>query len=516
MPAEAVELLSKTQPFSLLPLTVLEETASKLSLMRFPRGTVLACRAGPRSITCTSSAPAAWNFSSRVTAARRCKAALGPGDIFGAISILMNAGLSIRSLAVMEDAALYLMPKKAFLDLCDRYPSILDHFNRAFSQRMQNETYAATIAGSQVAHFLARIPPFSFLPEEDLRALAPHTSSVFFPKGAVVFVQGESRVDGLYIVQRGAAERYFEENRTKTLANVIGEGEMFGGISMLVNDMLAVRTLRTIEDTTFCKLAHEAFFDLCRRHEVFSEFFTDAFGKRMMDRTYSAIIAKSATPRSEPLALFSQPVSEVCTRVADDLQRRPADPAGRGNDEPPPLQQHFRPWGRRGHRRHRHRQRFAHESDRGGPQHRAAGGRDHVRAAENHSFGCPGVRGAHGHDAAGGQAPGRHGRPAAGRRGFDQPGRAGESEPVAAVSHPRYRRGAGRGGDRAGSSAAAAHRPDPDPGGNAGPAPESLHHRHFRCRSETAGRAGTEGHGAAAAKIRLHDSRQRRPQRSRR
>jgi len=314
MPAEAAELLSKTQPFSLLPLTVLEETASKLSLMRFPRGTVLALqgRTTLDYVYLIRSGSLELFFES--DGRKTLQGTLGPGDVFGAISILMNAGLSIRSLAVMEDAALYLMPKKAFLDLCDRYPSILDHFNRAFSQRMQNETYAATIAGSQVAHFLARIPPFSFLPEEDLRALAPHTSSVFFPRGAVVFVQGESRVDGLYIVQRGAAERYFEENRTKTLANVIGEGEMFGGISMLVNDMLAVRTLRTIEDTTFCKLAHEAFFDLCRRHDVFSEFFTDAFGKRMMDRTYSAIIAKSATPRSEPLALFSQPVSEVCTR----------------------------------------------------------------------------------------------------------------------------------------------------------------------------------------------------------
>jgi CBS domain-containing protein len=314
MPAEAVELLSKTPPFSLLPFPVLEETASKLSLMRFSRGTVLALQGRTTLdyvyIVRSGSLELFFESDGRKT----LQGTLGPGDIFGAISLLLNAGLAIRSLEVTEDAALYLMPKKAFLDLCGRHPAVLDHFNRAFSRRMQNESYAAAIAGSQVTHFLARMPPFSFLPEEDLRALAPHISSVFFPKDAVVFVQGESRVDGLYIVQRGAAERYFEENRTKTLASVIGEGEMFGGISMLVNDMLAVRTLRTLEDTTFCKLAHAAFFDLCRRHEVFSEFFTDAFGKRMMDRTYSAIIAKSAAPRSETLALFSQPVSEVCTR----------------------------------------------------------------------------------------------------------------------------------------------------------------------------------------------------------
>lgn len=314
MPAEPVELLSRNPPFSGLPLPVLEEAASKMSLMTFSRGTVLALQGRTTLDYVYFIRSGSLELFFEGDGRKTLQGALGPGEIFGAISILMNAGLSIRSLAVTEEAALYLMPKKVFLDLCDRHAFILDHFNRAFAQRMQNESYAAAIAGSQTALFLARIPPFSFLPEEELHALAPHTSSVFFPKGVVVFVQGESRVDGLYIVQRGAAERYFEENRTKTLASVIGEGEMFGGISMLVNDMLAVRTLRTLEDTTFFKLAQGAFFDLCRRYEVFSEFFTDAFGKRMMDRTYSAMIAKSATPRTEPLGLFNQPVSEVCTR----------------------------------------------------------------------------------------------------------------------------------------------------------------------------------------------------------
>ena len=181
MPAEPVELLSQTRPFSLLPLPVLEETASKLSLMTFSRGTVLALqgRTTLDYVYLIRSGSLELFFESN--GRKTLQGTLDPGDIFGAISILMNAGLSIRSLAVTEDAALYLMPKKAFLDLCDRHAFILDHFNRAFSQRMQNESYAAAIAGAQTAHFLARIPPFSFLPEEDLRSLAPHTSSVFFP-----------------------------------------------------------------------------------------------------------------------------------------------------------------------------------------------------------------------------------------------------------------------------------------------------------------------------------------------
>ncbi|MCU0540066.1 MAG: DUF294 nucleotidyltransferase-like domain-containing protein, partial [Desulfobacterales bacterium] len=211
-----------------------------------------------------------------------------------------------------------------------------DHFSAQFDERMQDESYATAIAASQVVHFLARIPPFSFLPEEELQSLAPEIRRVFFPRDARVFIQGETRVDGLYIIQQGAAERFSVDDQQKKLAGVLGEGEMFGGISLLVNDMLAVRSLRTIEDTTFLKLPQQLFFDLCRRHEAFSEFFTDAFGKRMLDHSYAALIAKSraaliAKSRAgpaEPLALLNQPVAGICSRrlvaCAPDLPIRAA------------------------------------------------------------------------------------------------------------------------------------------------------------------------------------------------
>ena len=117
MPTEAVELLSKAPPFSLLPFPVLEETASKLSLMTFSRGTVLALqgRTTLDYVYLIRSGSLELFFES--DGRKTLQGALGPGDIFGAISILLNAGLSIRSLEVTEDAALYLMPKKVFLDL---------------------------------------------------------------------------------------------------------------------------------------------------------------------------------------------------------------------------------------------------------------------------------------------------------------------------------------------------------------------------------------------------------------
>jgi CBS domain-containing protein len=314
MSSDAIDLLSKVEPFAHLSRDVLEAVAAQAALMTFPGGTVLAeqGRTTLNQVYIVSSGRLELFFESQ--GEKSLRGALEPGDIFGGITILMNAGLAIRSLVVISDASLYVLPKHVFLDLCRRYGPFQGFFVAAFNRRMQDESYGAAIAASQIVYFLSRIIPFSFLDEDEIRAVAPAVTAVHHPKDRVVFVQGETRIDGLYIVQKGAAERYFDDGRRKTLHSILGEGEMFGGISMLVNDMLAVRTLRTIEDTTFYRLPHQQFFDLCRRHEGFMEYFTDTFGKRMLDRTYAAFIAKSAPVRPDSLSLFSHPVKEVCSR----------------------------------------------------------------------------------------------------------------------------------------------------------------------------------------------------------
>ncbi len=44
---------------------------------------------------------------------------------------------------------------------------------------------------------------------------------------------------------------------------MLGEGDMYGGISMLVNDGIAIRTLRVSEDSYFYILPKEMFLEAC-------------------------------------------------------------------------------------------------------------------------------------------------------------------------------------------------------------------------------------------------------------
>ncbi len=159
MTRDAVELLSQTRPFGRLPARLLEETASKMSLMTFAGGTVLAVQGATTldHVYFIRSGSLELFFESE--GEKTLRGVLGPGNLFGAMSILMNAGLAIRSLTVVHAASAYLLPKKAFVDLCGSHRFVRDHFQALFDQRMRDESYAAAIAASQVIYVLSQIPP---------------------------------------------------------------------------------------------------------------------------------------------------------------------------------------------------------------------------------------------------------------------------------------------------------------------------------------------------------------------
>jgi CBS domain-containing protein len=130
----------------------------------------------------------------------------------------------------------------------------------------------------------------------------------------VLFHQGRGKVEHLYIVSKGAAERYFEENDEKRLRGLLGEGDMYGGISLLLNKGLPIRTLKTTEDSQFYQLPEEIFFDICKQHESFSDYFTDTFGKRMLDRSYAEIMSSNFRSQEDATQFFNLPVENIYNR----------------------------------------------------------------------------------------------------------------------------------------------------------------------------------------------------------
>jgi CBS domain-containing protein len=54
--------------------------------------------------------------------------------------------------------------------------------------------------------------------------------------------------------------------------------------------------------------------DICKKYEAFSDFFTDTFGKRMLDRSYAEIIAGNFKPAELAPEFFNQPIENIINR----------------------------------------------------------------------------------------------------------------------------------------------------------------------------------------------------------
>ncbi|MCP4578364.1 MAG: cyclic nucleotide-binding domain-containing protein [Deltaproteobacteria bacterium] len=236
---------------------------------------------------------------------------LSKKDVFGGIAILMNGGKSARTVMVQEDVTLLVIPKNIFIDICTRYQSFYTFFVETFHDRMLDKSYASIFQSSQISHFLSGIVPFSLLPEDVLKTISREFSIVHYSSGTRLFYQGKSRVEYLYIVQEGAVERYFEEGEEKTLRGVLGEGDIYGGISMLVNNGMAVRSIRILENTYFYILPKTVFLKLCGEQKVFAEYFTGAFGKNMMDKSYASIIKNETGGVDSSTQFFNLQVENI-------------------------------------------------------------------------------------------------------------------------------------------------------------------------------------------------------------
>ncbi|MBW2439883.1 MAG: cyclic nucleotide-binding domain-containing protein [Deltaproteobacteria bacterium] len=314
MKDEIFKYLANLPPFAKLPEEDLAMAAEQASVKTFPKKTILSVQGRTTLKHVYILKEGSLELFYETENEKTLSGFLKPGEIFGGIYILMNAGLSVRTVQTVNDATLYTLPQDVFLDLCKRYDFFYDFFAEKFRDRMSNEAYASVATSGQIQHFLSRLVPFSFLPEEEIDGIAAAISVIYQPEGTELFHQGRGKVDHLYIISKGAAERYFEENDEKRLRGLLGEGDMYGGISLMMNNGIPIRTLKTTEDSQFYLLPKDDFLDICKKHEVFSDYFTDTFGKRMLDRSYAEIISTNFRPREDASQFFNLPVADICNR----------------------------------------------------------------------------------------------------------------------------------------------------------------------------------------------------------
>ncbi|MGB5748893.1 MAG: cyclic nucleotide-binding domain-containing protein, partial [Desulfobacterales bacterium] len=118
----------------------------------------------------------------------------------------------------------------------------------------------------EILQFLSNLAPFSKLPEKELSQLVNKASIKTYPKKTILSVQGRTTLERVYIVKKGSLELFYETEDERTLSGFLQPGEIFGGIYILMNAGLSVRTVQTVDDATLYTLPQDVFLDLCTRY----------------------------------------------------------------------------------------------------------------------------------------------------------------------------------------------------------------------------------------------------------
>lgn len=156
-----------------------------------------------------------------------------------------------------------------------------------------------------------RYAPYSLLPEDEFDTIREHLYYEKVSQGTVLLVQEITMVETFRLLLSGCARLYYEFNFTETLSRDLRTGDSFGGISILLNEGIATKTLRIVEDAELVSLDAALFLNLCENYDDFTEFFTSAFGRSMINRTYAGIISRQVKDKELNLPFFNQPISAM-------------------------------------------------------------------------------------------------------------------------------------------------------------------------------------------------------------
>ncbi len=130
-------------------------------------------------------------------------------------------------------------------------------------------------------------------------------------RNTVLFEQEISEVEKFYILSKGSARFYYEQNNKKILSGELKPGDNFGGISILLNDGISIRSLVTLEDCLFTTITSENFLNLCRENQNFQDYFTNEFGRCMLNKSFAGIISRQIKDKEFSLPFFNRPIHTI-------------------------------------------------------------------------------------------------------------------------------------------------------------------------------------------------------------
>ena len=109
-----------------------------------------------------------------------------------------------------------------------------------------------------IFRFLSSMPHFSFLTKEELDLVVSKAELVNLSRGHSVSIQGKrdhsvstqgkTRIENVLVIMRGQLSLYQDDQGEPELSGYIKQGEVFGGISVMLNAGISLRTAKVDTD----------------------------------------------------------------------------------------------------------------------------------------------------------------------------------------------------------------------------------------------------------------------------
>ncbi|MDA8100126.1 MAG: DUF294 nucleotidyltransferase-like domain-containing protein [Nitrospiraceae bacterium] len=162
-----------------------------------------------------------------------------------------------------------------------------------------------------VINFLKNVPPFQFLEETDIHAVARNLSMEFYPKDTVIMEQDGPPSEALRIIKKGGIKISLRsENGDEVVIDYRGEGETFGFLSMVGKDRVR-SNVTAVEDTICYLLGKEMVIKLLDSRLAFTEHFLKSHITRYIDKTYREMQDRTIFYGGSDRLLFTTRVGDM-------------------------------------------------------------------------------------------------------------------------------------------------------------------------------------------------------------
>lgn len=162
---------------------------------------------------------------------------------------------------------------------------------------------------------LQKTPPFSLLPESVLQEVSESMQKKTFYKETLAYRQEVTEMQGVDVIMEGEYETFFfDASQDKRCIEVHHSPYCFGGISVVLNRVRALKSVMAKKGTVVYTLPKKEFTELCNAYEEFFHYFTSDFGKKMLDEEFAHFVKTPASFEESYFAadqLYSRKIESI-------------------------------------------------------------------------------------------------------------------------------------------------------------------------------------------------------------